>query len=219
MMSCGRCSRWQHIQCHDRADKAAGRPLRNWDSVEFICWSCRAAQHDGRQEYNLPPTQHPSVSQNHNIPQMQPYRSYQSSSTMHIPVEGRSSGSQYASPYRDTAQQSYYMRPPNGSQLPPQGGYQGSSSYPSSSHPQDAAAQPTISFSHYQPAAHGFSTSMQKAHADPRYAYNHSSHHQPYHNAAQQYAHPQQPQQYRSDVPSSYKPSVRILFVLGVHFV
>lgn len=212
MMSCGRCSRWQHIQCHDRADKAAGRPLRNWDSVEFICWSCRAAQQDGRREYNPPATQHPPVSQNHNVPQIRPYGSYQSTSTMHIPVEGRSSGSQYMSPYRDTAQQSYYVRPPNGGHLPPQGGYQGSVSYPSSSHSQDPTAQSAISFSHYQPAAHGFSTNTQKAHVDPRYASDHSNHHQPYHNSAQQYVHPQHsPQQYRPDVPSSYKPSVRIL--------
>jgi hypothetical protein len=42
MMSCGLCSKWQHIACHDRADQQAGRRRRNWDVVEFFCLKCRA---------------------------------------------------------------------------------------------------------------------------------------------------------------------------------
>lgn len=42
MMSCGLCSKWQHIACHDRADQQAGRSRRNWDVVEFFCLKCRA---------------------------------------------------------------------------------------------------------------------------------------------------------------------------------
>lgn len=42
MMSCGICSKWQHIICHDRADQHAGLPKRNWDVVEFICQQCRS---------------------------------------------------------------------------------------------------------------------------------------------------------------------------------
>lgn len=41
MLSCGCCSRWQHIACHDQADVRAGRPKRNWDLVDFICHKCR----------------------------------------------------------------------------------------------------------------------------------------------------------------------------------
>jgi hypothetical protein len=41
-MSCGLCSKWQHIACHDRADQQAGRRRRNWDVVEFFCLQCRA---------------------------------------------------------------------------------------------------------------------------------------------------------------------------------
>ncbi|KAF9493388.1 hypothetical protein BDN71DRAFT_1508624 [Pleurotus eryngii] len=41
MMSCGSCSKWQHISCHDRADQASGRSKRNWDDVEFFCYKCR----------------------------------------------------------------------------------------------------------------------------------------------------------------------------------
>jgi hypothetical protein len=39
-MCCGRCSKWQHIMCHDRHDAAAGRPKRNWDAEDFICKRC-----------------------------------------------------------------------------------------------------------------------------------------------------------------------------------
>lgn len=41
MMSCGHCSKWQHIACHDRADQQAGWKPRNWDVVEFFCLKCR----------------------------------------------------------------------------------------------------------------------------------------------------------------------------------
>ena len=40
MMSCGICSKWQHIPCHDSADLRAGRRKRNWDNEEFICQRC-----------------------------------------------------------------------------------------------------------------------------------------------------------------------------------
>lgn len=39
-MCCGTCGVWQHIACHDAVDKRAGRPPRNWDSVEFTCRKC-----------------------------------------------------------------------------------------------------------------------------------------------------------------------------------
>jgi hypothetical protein len=41
MMSCGSCYKWQHIACHDKATRMAGLPQRDWDSVDFICRSCR----------------------------------------------------------------------------------------------------------------------------------------------------------------------------------
>lgn len=41
MMSCGSCFKWQHIACHDKATRMAGFPQRDWDSVDFICRSCR----------------------------------------------------------------------------------------------------------------------------------------------------------------------------------
>ncbi|KAF8958323.1 hypothetical protein BDZ97DRAFT_60426 [Flammula alnicola] len=196
MMSCGRCSKWQHILCHDRADKAAGRPPRNWDTVEFICRSCRASQQARYREYYPPVTQH---SPHQNVPQMQPYRSYQPA--VH-PSAVELRPSHYMPNHRDPVQQSFYMRPTNGQQLNPQGMYQPSSS----SHvPSTAPPRSTISFNHYQPAAHGFSSSNQKVHADSYYPYHHSNQHQPYNNSTQQYGHPSQ--QFRSAVPPPYNKS------------
>lgn len=55
MVSCGLCSRWQHIPCYDHADRIAGRPRRNWDYQQFYCHRCRS-QGLG----TAPPTAHQS---------------------------------------------------------------------------------------------------------------------------------------------------------------
>lgn len=39
---CCSCNKWQHIQCHDAADRMIGRPPRNWEVEEFTCANCRA---------------------------------------------------------------------------------------------------------------------------------------------------------------------------------
>lgn len=41
LLCCGKCSKWQHIACHDLADRQAGRPKRDWDREEFICRACQ----------------------------------------------------------------------------------------------------------------------------------------------------------------------------------
>lgn len=67
MMCCGSCSQWQHIACHDRADIQAGRPLRNWDLVDFFCRQCR---------FRRAPTAttfHPSSHQQQHISQSSTY--------------------------------------------------------------------------------------------------------------------------------------------------
>ena len=58
MMSCGSCLKWQHIACHDLENKRAGLPNRDWDSVDFICRSCRTKANVGyrpiESESNVP---------------------------------------------------------------------------------------------------------------------------------------------------------------------
>ncbi|ORX35450.1 hypothetical protein BD324DRAFT_652578 [Kockovaella imperatae] len=41
IVCCDDCGRWQHVECHNRLDIAEGRPIRNWDSVDFKCKDCR----------------------------------------------------------------------------------------------------------------------------------------------------------------------------------
>ncbi|CAL1715762.1 unnamed protein product [Somion occarium] len=61
LVSCGSCSRWQHIQCHDYADHHARRPRRNWETQQFTCSRCRIEQANRRATmyaaYQNPPRQ------------------------------------------------------------------------------------------------------------------------------------------------------------------
>ncbi|KAA1467392.1 hypothetical protein DENSPDRAFT_240651 [Dentipellis sp. KUC8613] len=50
LLCCGKCGKWQHITCHDYADRLAGRPKRNWDVEEFVCAQCRAGAYPGPQQ-------------------------------------------------------------------------------------------------------------------------------------------------------------------------
>lgn len=53
LLCCGKCSKWQHITCHDLADRKAGRPKRDWDKEEFICRDCQNRSiANGRQVLN-----------------------------------------------------------------------------------------------------------------------------------------------------------------------
>ncbi|KAH9481522.1 hypothetical protein JR316_0006049 [Psilocybe cubensis] len=165
MMSCGRCSKWQHIRCHDRADQAAGRPRRNWDAVDFICKNCRAVQQnsyhrDSMQMYNnAHHHQMAAPSQTH------PYRPYpqqqhmNSQSDRHVPYPDYRGG---VTPQ----QQSFYVRPSyaqHQQKLPTQ--------YRNAPPPSANIGRPTISFSHYQPSEHGFSPGPQPTYADQQHPY------------------------------------------------
>lgn len=44
LLCCGKCSKWQHIACHDLADRKAGRPKRDWNKEEFICRNCQSGR-------------------------------------------------------------------------------------------------------------------------------------------------------------------------------
>jgi len=157
VVSCGVCSRWQHIQCHDRADRTAGRPRRNWNTEDFVCGRCRATQ---RMQYN---SHHPPAGKAlppMNVPQVQPYGSYQSIAPLNphasYPQDHRSS-SHYTSGYKEPTQQSYYVRPTNGHQF--------SNAQPQ--YPQAPSNHSTISFNHYQPAEQGFSSSSYQSNQYP----------------------------------------------------
>ncbi|KAG9016640.1 hypothetical protein FRB90_002707 [Tulasnella sp. 427] len=42
--ACEKCGKWQHTECHDKADEQAGVPRRDWKNVEFYCKSCQKRQ-------------------------------------------------------------------------------------------------------------------------------------------------------------------------------
>ena len=154
MMSCALCFKWQHILCHNKRDQAVGHPVRNWDSVEFICQRCRVNQLDGSDAHTKLATmqqapQHldtPQLAASHTIPETL----QRSGSFVHGSQEGSLLGS--------------YSRRPNGTgqSSGARGYFLSSTSNAYDPRPVSSPRQ-MISFSHYQPAEHGFSSSVQNA--------------------------------------------------------
>lgn len=160
MMSCGSCSKWQHIACHDRADQQAGRKRRNWDVVEFLCSQCRAK----RTGVTRVPSQHmPLVGQGY--AQQNPY--------MNLAVQYAHSNS---SPYGFTNGTTSYSREHQISDA--RVSVPSRTSSHGQSHPQRQAYGTPLTFSHYQPLQRGFSSTTESL-------YGHSSHTQPYGYPAQ----------------------------------
>jgi hypothetical protein len=186
MMSCGRCSKWQHIFCHDRADQTAGRPRRNWDSVDFICKGCHFSQQRSFRDCPIPMKQQPLPSA---IPQMHGYQPYPPQPSALVDVRP----SAYSSSYKDPAPQSFYVRPSNGQQPNMQSPY----STGLSSHI-IPPTRPAIAFNHYQPATQGFSPGPHKSYPDTRYSYNYTN------------------QQYNQVVLPPFKPQVGLVFRLPI---
>ncbi|KAI0297293.1 hypothetical protein B0F90DRAFT_1740819 [Multifurca ochricompacta] len=167
LLCCGKCSRWQHIACHDLADRRAGRPKRDWDTEEFLCRACqgRSVAANGKQVPN-------------------------GSSSFDM--------GQTPSPYH---QPGFSGQVPYGSNYPP---------------PRSSSYQPrtAVTFAHYQPQQHGFSTTH-SSHTTPMipghaYAQHHySAHGTPTKQA--QYSTPQHPHSYSNGTnwpaPASPAPS------------
>lgn len=196
MMSCGLCSKWQHIACHDRTDQEAGRRPRNWDVVEFFCLRCRAH----RAGTAFPNTGDSSGGSGAGVaPPVE---------DVHLAVgadDGQLNQAQYfGNAYLGAGRTSYIAavgsqtasRPPavNGSNSPNARKQLTSTAHSASSthtrgvqprhHQQSQSSHPqqqpygthaTFAFSHYQPQHRGFSSSpLQQQH------YNASGHTQPY---------------------------------------
>lgn len=139
-MSCGTCSRWQHIQCHDRADRVAGRPRRNWNSEEFICSHCRATQRVQYNNYQFP------ASKEVLLHDSRPFQAHAS------PQLNMPSGSSSVS-HQDYRSSPHYLSGYNNTH--PHGRSNGQQ-YPNSQYPSGLAGHSIVSFSHYQPSHHSF---------------------------------------------------------------
>ena len=153
MVSCGICSRWQHIRCHNQDDARAGRPARNWDDQPFYCRRCKpvaeqrlanGTRHSGGAERrNHGSRSHHS--QSHSLAQSQkaspsvtPYYPYpQTSDPRYSLPASQAGGSAYGLPHS----------PVHSNNVP-----QPNSAY-------SRRAPGTIAFSHYQPDQHGFTRS------------------------------------------------------------
>lgn len=162
MMSCGMCSKWQHITCHDRADAHAGRKRRNWDDVEFFCLQCRSKK-VGVGGTDSRVNQHPQSGA-----AVQPLRQSQNPYMVHTAAG--------TVPYNPNLYMGAIGRANYGVQNPVNGNgisyaREAQRLTPSipSGHPHQRQVQPqqpytqpygsTIAFSHYQPQEGGFTTS------------------------------------------------------------
>jgi hypothetical protein len=140
MMSCGSCAKWQHILCHDKADRAAGRRRRDWDTVEFICEKCCRAK--------IP--ENPSETRGSHAQNFSFSSSVRAGSSYNS--QQPAFGGQSVSSYKPD---SY----PTSSPLP---------STFSTPMPAVQPSNPsTIAFSHYQPQERGFSSDTSKPGAYP----------------------------------------------------
>lgn len=144
MVSCGSCSKWQHITCHDMADRRMGRPKRNWEEGQFYCFRCRQKM-SGATSYNSPHVVPYSVGQ-------QPHSWSQggvTDSMLHL----QKAATQHHVPYTQSTPESRYHghASSNGSthnqSTPPTVPYSHSQPY-----------QAALTFAHYQPELRGFST-------------------------------------------------------------
>ncbi|KAJ2929378.1 hypothetical protein H1R20_g7729, partial [Candolleomyces eurysporus] len=139
MMSCGSCSKWQHIQCHDKRDRALGRPKRDWDRIEFFCQRCFALRSNSLQRANG--TSH------YPLPQVQPTMPYAQSWQSQALYNPKTHGypaqetSNYAHPQA-------YLAPTSSLR----------SSYPTQSAYANAYSTNPISFNHYQPQERSFAS-------------------------------------------------------------
>ncbi|KAI0084113.1 hypothetical protein BDY19DRAFT_997962 [Irpex rosettiformis] len=61
MVSCGTCGKWQHITCHDNADRHKGLPKRNWTIQKFLCQRCSTTSSLGNSRQQRSSTQHQST--------------------------------------------------------------------------------------------------------------------------------------------------------------
>ncbi|EIN04932.1 hypothetical protein PUNSTDRAFT_146212 [Punctularia strigosozonata HHB-11173 SS5] len=146
VVACSSCSRWQHIPCHDRADRIAGKQKRNWEKDTFICQRCSfdvanthrpkapiSTSHITRPGTNLPRSASSNGVYLHHNPVMQGSTAPRSSSAQAALVPPLPSASMQM--------MTGYMHPPvpAGSSMP----------------------QPPLSFAHYQPPQKDFVTGTQ----------------------------------------------------------
>ncbi|KAK7454556.1 hypothetical protein VKT23_011309 [Stygiomarasmius scandens] len=193
LMCCGICTKWQHITCHDRADQLAGRPRRDWKKVDFYCLRCRQRAPingtGGHHQESIAlhsPNPHPSMrmpsTSGNGMSAISSYNhiTYGQGSPSHHMNNGYGTGKGYAtvSDLRSSVSLSQI----------PAAGYSTSSATPSTKQ---------ITFSHYQPQQHDFSSQTTRAPLRQQTSYGSSS--------SQIQAYGQQPQSAHSQFVQHYQ--------------
>lgn len=146
MVCCNACSRWQHIACHDVADRSAGRPPRDWIRQQFYCQRCR-------------PT-HTRVANGSTHGQPRPVEQYSwapSHSQKAIPPL-----SQHVAHHQPTPDMRYSQAPNYDNATPYQQQYAHNAVPSQSQYPRMQRPQGGLTFSHYQPEQGGFSRTAQQ---------------------------------------------------------
>lgn len=158
LLCCGKCSKWQHIACHDLADRKAGRPKRDWDKEEFICRNCQSGRSLG----------------------------FVANGSMRQVLNGSSSSSAAAAAQYDAGRTpSHYHQTSGYAGQPPYGQNYLHASLP---HQQLRPAPPyqhhtAITFSHYQPQQRGFTShSSSSPHSQPAIPQAPTSYTQPHYS-------------------------------------
>ncbi|OCH94876.1 hypothetical protein OBBRIDRAFT_884431 [Obba rivulosa] len=146
MVSCGRCSRWQHIPCHDAADLRQGRPKRNWDIGQFYCSRCRAARTANGYLYGSPHHQPYNASHQYSYPQT-------STSLHQKSLPAVDPYPQVTSDMRSYRQQSVAGSHGYAQQYPQHNGMNSHATPPPTQYPNNG-----LTFAHYQPEQRMFST-------------------------------------------------------------
>lgn len=146
MVCCNSCQKWQHIACHDAADRSVGRPPRDWNRQQFYCQRCRPT-HVRAMNGGTPP---------HALPQrhVEQYGWPQAQGQKAMPPPPQHS---YPQPTSDVRYQQYANYESNASYQQP---YVHNRAISQGPYPRP---QGNITFSHYQPEQGGFSRTSQQS--------------------------------------------------------
>jgi len=198
LMSCGSCSKWQHISCHNAEDDRNGRPRRDWDKVDFTCRSCLTRKKSRTSNGKKSPTNTITL---HRVPQPQ------GPSSAHAPM------SQYAPPVNSHPPSKHFGYTADVGKPPAPNAYH---HYPSANnvhHPSLGHVQVPynsnagMSFAHYQPQQQGFAPQPTTLQPQPQL------NHQPYYGQLQP-AHPYQ----HPPAVNSFRPALQNGAVYSTNF-
>ncbi|KAH6913234.1 hypothetical protein BKA70DRAFT_1558612 [Coprinopsis sp. MPI-PUGE-AT-0042] len=156
LMSCGSCSRWQHIPCHDKLDASQGRRKRDWNKIDFVCRHCLSRRYAQPVAPQAPP-QYPQL----HHPQQQQHQP--ATAVYSYPSQAWQQNGSYPPQHAQPSHADAYRSMGQTSSMR-------SSAYPAQQPAYSNGQSSAISFSHYQPQAGSFAADPSRGH--PQQPYN-----------------------------------------------